>query len=206
MDDARARDEHERRAARTARAARASRARAAPALIDATAQPPMGLFLTGGGGAGKTSLGQAIGRLLTARSLPTAVIDLDALAQFGGGAPVHGELRRRNLAAVWGNYRLAGAEYVVVSGVMESTAERAAYVESLAGCAVQVVRVVTALELVERRTAGTVRGPQWDLEAALASHAVVERAALEDFAVSNDRPLPEVAREVVVRAGWIAGD
>jgi hypothetical protein len=161
------------------------------------------LLLTGGGGAGKTSLGQAIGRLLTDRSLPIAVIDLDALAQFGGGAPAHEELRRRNLAAVWANYRWAGAQYVVVSGVIESAAQRAAYAECLVGCAVQVVRVATALDVVERRTAGTVRGPEWELEAALASHERVERVALEDFVVANDRPLAEVAEEIVQRAGWI---
>ncbi|WP_432940856.1 hypothetical protein ACQPXM_32445 [Kribbella sp. CA-253562] len=164
------------------------------------------LLLTGGGGAGKTSLGQAIGRLLTDRSLPTAVIDLDALAQFGGGAPAHEDLRRRNLAAVWANYRWAGAQYVVVSGVIESAAQRAAYGQCLAGCAVQVVRVATPLELVERRTAGAVRGPEWELDAALASHERVERAGLEDFVVVNDRPLAEVAEETLVRAGWFGGN
>jgi chloramphenicol 3-O-phosphotransferase len=160
------------------------------------------LLLTGGGGAGKTSLGQAIGRLLTDRSLPTAVIDLDALAQFGGGTPAHEDLRRRNLAAVWANYRWAGAQYVVVSGVIESAAQRAAYGECLVGCTVQVVRVAAPLDWVERRTAGTTRGPEWELEEALASHERVERAALEDFVVANDRPLVEVAEEIVARAGW----
>lgn len=164
------------------------------------------LLLIGGGGAGKTSIGQAIGALMTGRSHPTAVVDLDALAQFGGGPPAHEDLRRRNLAAVWANYRAAGAQYVVVSGMVETTEQRTAYSECLAGCDVQVVRLTTPLALVERRTAGTVRGPEWELDAALASHDRVERAGLEDFAVSNDRPVAEVAREVVVRAGWIAGE
>ena len=140
---------------------------------------------------------------MTGRSHPTAVVDLDALAQFGGGAPAHEDLRRRNLAAVWANYRAAGARYVVISGMVETVEQRTAYGECLAGCDVQVVRLATPLALVERRTAGTVRGPEWELDAALASHERIERAGLEDFAVSNDRPLPEVAREIVLRAGWV---
>ncbi|GAB2595456.1 hypothetical protein [Kribbella endophytica] len=167
---------------------------------------PRALLLIGGGGAGKTSVGQAIGAAMTGRSQPTAVVDLDALAQFGGGAPAHEELRRRNLAAVWANYRSVGARYVVVSGMVETTEQRTAYGECLAGCDVQVVRLATPLAMVERRTAGTVRGPEWELGAALASHERIERAGLEHFAVGNDRPLGEVAREVVVRAGWIGED
>lgn len=31
-------------------------------------------------------------------------------------------------------------------------------------------------------------------------------ARLEDFAVVNDRPLPEVATEILVAAGWIAAE
>jgi hypothetical protein len=35
-------------------------------------------------------------------------------------------------------------------------------------------------------------------------NAVLDRVQLEDFGVINeDRPLTEVAREVLVRAGWI---
>ncbi|GAB3811186.1 hypothetical protein [Kribbella italica] len=164
------------------------------------------MLLIGGGGAGKTAVGQAIGALMTGRSHPTAVVDLDALAQFGGGPPVHEELRRRNLAAVWRNYRSIGARYVVVSGMVETAERRTAYGECLVGCDVQVVRLATPLALVERRTAGTVRGPEWELGAALASHERIERAGLEDFAISNDRPPAEVAWEVVVRAGWISSE
>ncbi|MEV6281848.1 hypothetical protein [Kribbella sp. NPDC051770] len=161
------------------------------------------LLLTGGEGAGKTSLGQAIGGLLTVRSLPVAVVDLDALAQFGGGAPVHAELRRRNLASMWANFLDLGARYVVVSGVVETAAEVTAYGEALVGCDLQVVRVVTPPALVERRTAGMVRGYGWDPANAPASYERVRQAALGDFAVSNDRSLDEAAREIVAQAGWL---
>lgn len=165
-----------------------------------------GLLIGGGGGAGKTSAGQAIGRILTERLLPTAVVDLDALSQYGpvpgNQVRFHDRLRLRNLAAVWATYRAAGARFVVVSGVIESTELRQAYGASLAGCDVQMVRLATPPELVESRTRGTVRGPDWDLRKALAEYDGLAR--IEDFAVVNDRPLPEVATEILVAAGWIA--
>lgn len=124
---------------------------------------PRALLLIGGGGASKTSVGQAIGALMTGRSHPTAVVDLDALAQFGGGAPAHEELRRRNLTAVWTNYRSVGARYVVVSGMVETAEQRTAYGECLVGCNVQVVRLATPLTLVPavRRGPCAARSGSW---------------------------------------------
>lgn len=166
------------------------------------------MLISGGGGAGKTSAGQAIGRVLTERLLPTAVIDLDALAQYGP-APAnqtgfHDRLRLRNLAAVWATYRAAGARFVVVSGGIETDELRQAYAACLTGCDVQMVRLATPPELVESRTRGITRGPNWDLRKALAEYDGMAR--LEDFAVVNDRPLPEVATEILVAAGWIAAE
>lgn len=165
-----------------------------------------GLLINGGGGAGKTATGQAIGRVLTERLLPTAVIDLDALAQYGP-APAdqrgfHDRLKVRNLAAVWATYRAAGARFVVVSGVIETSELRRAYAACLTGCDVQMVRLVTPPDLVEGRTRGTSRGPTWDLDKALAEYDGL--AHFEDFAVRNDRPLPKVAAEILEIAGWIA--
>jgi chloramphenicol 3-O-phosphotransferase len=164
-----------------------------------------GLLLTGGGGAGKTKLAQTIGGLLTRRGLPTAVIDIDWLAQFGPSSDrrVYDGLRRRNLAAVWANYRACGAQHVIVSAWLESREECAAYVDSLAGCDAQVVRIVTPLDLVERRTTGTDRGPQWNLDFALESHERAAELEVEDFTVSNDRSPTATAEEILDRAGWL---
>lgn len=71
------------------------------------------------------------------------------------------------------------------------------------GCDVQVVKLLTAPALVESRTRGTARGAEWDLQKALAEYD--DRPGIEDFAVVNDRPVPEVATEILVTAGWIDG-
>ncbi|NEA32103.1 hypothetical protein [Streptomyces sp. SID13031] len=142
-----------------------------------------GLLISGGSGAGKTVTGQAIGGILTGQLLPTAVIDLDALAQYGPPANqsgFHDRLKVRNLAAVWATYRAAGARFVVVSGVIETSELRQAYVGCLTGCDVQTVRLERARVEFD--------GP----------------AGGEDFVVVNDRPLPKVATEILQIAGWIA--
>jgi GTPase SAR1 family protein len=164
-----------------------------------------GLLLTGGGGAGKTTVAQAIGRILTSRNLPTAVVDLDALAQFGPntGSAIYDQLRSRNLAAVWTNYRDAGAQHVIVSGAIDNPTQRDLYADCLTGCDVQVARLVTTLDLVVERTTGTTRGPQWNLQNALDSHQRIADAALEDFTVTNNGEPADAAQEVLTRAGWL---
>jgi hypothetical protein len=106
------------------------------------------LLINGAGGVGKTTVGTAIAGLLTARRYPTALVDLDALSQFGpspapgppppglagGQFRFHDRLRLRNLRAVSGTYRAAGARFLVISGIIESEELRAAYTECLLGC------------------------------------------------------------------------
>jgi hypothetical protein len=141
-----------------------------------------GLVLSGGTGAGKTVTGQAIAAILTGLLLPTAVIDLDALAQYGpapaGQRGFHDRLKVRNLAAVWATYRAVGARFVIVSETVETTELRQAYVDCLTGCDVQLVRLERARVEFDGHT------------------------GIEDFAVVNDRPLPKVATEILETAGW----
>ncbi|MEV5966670.1 AAA family ATPase [Kribbella sp. NPDC051952] len=172
------------------------------------------LLLSGVGGAGKTTIAQAVAGLLTAEQHPTGVLDLDAVAQFGPkragpalhdraalpGLGFHDQLRVHNLAAVWATYRDVGARFMVVSGPVDTADERAAYTWALEGCDVRVVRLETAPEVIAERTRDT-RGPEWDLQAALA----VKHEAVQDFTVSNDREPEATAVEVLGMVGWPGG-
>ncbi|MFI6832749.1 hypothetical protein ACIBG5_36940 [Kribbella sp. NPDC050241] len=187
------------------------------------------LLLSGGGGVGKTTVAQAIARLLTADRHPTAVVDLDAVGQFGPPPPApaaaldaalhaasdavsdavsdsglrfHDRLKARNLAAVWPTYRDAGARFLIVSGHVETTELKAAYTEALADCDVRIVRVLTPPDLVAARTRLT-RGPDWDLQAALAEAAAHQ--PIEDFTVTNDGSPAETAAQILGKAGWRIG-
>ncbi|MEU4194583.1 AAA family ATPase [Kribbella sp. NPDC026611] len=151
---------------------------------------PQAILLTGGGGVGKTTIAQALAKHLTTAGHPTAVLDLDAVAQFGprpvSGSVLsfHDTLRALNLAAVWQVYAAAGAQFFVVSGPVTTAAHRTAYTEALPGCEVTVVRLVTQPELVVARTDSTQRGPMWNVQAALDD--AESHHAVEDFTVSND--------------------
>jgi chloramphenicol 3-O-phosphotransferase len=101
-----------------------------------------------------------------------------------------------------GRHRPAGARFIVVAGVVEHAALRKSYAECLAGCDVQMARLVTSAENVRERTRTGDRGPCWNLREAIEQQAELERARVEDFVVANDRPVPEVAREILIRAGW----
>jgi predicted kinase len=174
-----------------------------------------GLLLNGVSGVGKSTMADAVGRVLSSAGLVTAVVDSDGLAQFGpppasGSALRNGfydRLKCANLAAVWPNYRALGAEFIVVAtGGIESEALRDQYVSSLSDCEVQLVRLVAPTELVRARLRGRDVGATLDrhLTTLQEQEALLDSAGIDDFTVVNDvRPVSDVAREIVVRARWI---
>lgn len=88
------------------------------------------LLINGTVGAGKTSVAEALGDLLAQAGIANAVIDVDWLRRSWPeppGDPFNGAITLRNLRAVARNYREAGALRLVLAGVVESRAERAAY-------------------------------------------------------------------------------
>jgi predicted kinase len=169
------------------------------------------ILLTGAAGVGRTTVAQAAGRLLTAAGCVTAVVDTDMLAQFGppprtgpASGGFYDRLKCANLAALWATFKAAGARFVVVAAVIDSSSLRELYAESLAGCEVRLVRLTadddTVRGRLRRRDAGR------KLEVHLA--ALAERGRppttnpVEDFTVSNDRSVADVAGEILARAGW----
>ena len=171
------------------------------------------LLLIGVAGVGKSTVADAIGRILTSADSVTAVVDTDALAQFGPppdrgqrrGGSFYDNLKCLNLAAVWANFQAAGARFIIVSAGIDSAELRDRYAGSLAGCEVQTIRLVAATNTVRERLQDR------DSEARLERHlqtlaeqdARLEATAIEDFTVVNDRPATVVARDVLARLGWL---
>jgi predicted kinase len=167
-------------------------------------------LINGVSGVGKSTVADAIGRVLTSEGLTTAVIDTDALAQFGppprrDSRGFYNELKCVNLAAVWANFRAAGARFAVVSGGIDSIALRESYVRALAGCEVQVVRLVAPIETIRQRLAARDDSAAFEPHTnRLAEHlAALDAAAIEDFTVTSDRPVSEVAEDIVQLTGWL---
>lgn len=170
------------------------------------------LLLTGVAGVGKSTVAEAAGRVLTVAGCVTAVVDTDALAQFGPRPQTHtasgrfyDQLKCANLAALWANFKAVGARFVVVAAVIDSVPLRELYAESLAGCAVRLVGLTADDDIVRSRLRHRDRGPKLEqhLRALNQHRREPTTTAIADFTVTNDRAAADVATEILVRAGWI---
>jgi hypothetical protein len=119
------------------------------------------------------------------------------------GAPAG--LPQRNLAAVWKNYADAGVRRLLIAEALERPEERQGIVEAVPGCGLTVCRLRARLATMQERV--RMREPGMLQERFVARvaelEAALDRSRIEDFEVDNDgRPATDVAREVLVRAGW----
>jgi hypothetical protein len=165
-----------------------------------------GVLLTGVYGSGKSSVAAEIAYLLEQRAQSYALLDLDYLSWAGTGTDDRAAefgLMVQNLTAVAANYQRAGIRLFVLAYFVRSPGEMRAVREAL-GLPLQVVRLTVELPDIERRLAGDVTsGRPDDLREAAASIAVAEGAGVEDVAISNDRPIGVVARDVMTFLGWL---
>ena len=85
-------------------------------------------------GAGKTSVAEMVGDLLSGAGVPNAVIDLDWLRRSWpspAGDRFNVTMALRNLRSVTGNYREAGAVRIILAGVIETQSERDRHQDAL---------------------------------------------------------------------------
>jgi adenylylsulfate kinase-like enzyme len=166
------------------------------------------LLITGLYGSGKSSVAAEMAELLEARDVPYAAIDLDWLAWANvadgdGHGPIENPLLVPNLRAVVANDLAAGVRRFVLAGTVRSRREREALRDAL-DMPVRVVRLEVPLAVVEARLGGDpTSGRAADLEVARRAAADGEGEGLEDLTVDNDRPIREVAGEIVRWLGWI---
>jgi hypothetical protein len=147
-----------------------------------------------------------IAYLLEQRAEPYALLDLDYLSWGGTGADDRAAefgLMLQNLSAVAANYRRAGIRLFVLAYFVRSPDEVRS-VRDAVGLPLRVVRLEVPLPDIERRLAGDVTsGRRDDLREAAASIAAAEGAGMEDVAISTDRPVGDVARDVLTFLGWL---
>ena len=159
------------------------------------------ILLTGTVGSGKTAVMLAIGELLDAVERPYALVDLDWLAWLRPGAMTVDEVLAENLQAVAETFRRAGVERLVLACYVERRNQLEALRAALSGAELFVVRLAAPPLVIEARLRRRDTGAE--LEEHLAFAQREEPAGLEDAVVdSGDRPLEEVARDVLDAAGW----
>ncbi len=164
------------------------------------------LFLSGTVGVGKSAVLEEIHELLVRAKIPHACLDADALSMSW---PTRGDFNEvamlDNVASVWANARAAGATRLVIAGVVERRENRDAFRRAVPGAQLTVCQLVAPTEIrmsrLRQREQGA--GREWHLQRTEELQNILDQAAAHDFAVSNDqRPLREVAREVLLRAAW----
>ena len=166
------------------------------------------LVITGSMGAGKSTAMAEASDILTAHGVVHAAVDLDGLGIFHDGGRRGADIAFVNLQSLWRNFAADGIDALVVAAALETTAELDRLRAASAAERVVVCRLRAPVDVMQARV--RVREPGM-LQAQLVDRvAVLERivdaAALEDFSIVNDGvPVTMVAREMLVRAGWLAG-
>ena len=167
------------------------------------------IVVTGTVGAGKSSVAGELQHLLGHQGIPHAGVDLDTLSECWPAPPddpFNTRVMLKNLACVWSTYRQAGAQRLVLAGVLEHREELDAYRRAVPGLLPVVCRLVastpTLRQRLSRREIGS--GLAWHLARAEELAAQLEETGLEDFVVHNEsRTIQETAIEVLTRAGWL---
>jgi hypothetical protein len=166
------------------------------------------LIISGTVGVGKTSLGWAASDILIERQVRHAFIDRDALtASWPRLGRFNTELAYRNLASVWRNFSEAGAERLIVSGVIELADDLDRVRAAVDGAAIQVCWVRAPQPIREARLRGRDQGKSldWHLARTIELEMILETVQLHDFILWNeDRSMEDAATEMLHAANWIA--
>ena len=152
-------------------------------------------------------MAQEMAYLLEKQNVPYALLDLDFLgwADAGvGGRPVWPGVMLRNLAALVGNYLEIGVRFFVLASAIRDPAELEALKAELS-MPLRVVRLTVPLQEIEDRLRpDPTAGRRDDLRGAASWVAASVGVGLEDATVSNDRPIREVATDILEWLGWRA--
>ena len=158
-------------------------------------------------GSGKSAVMAEASDILTLRSVPHAAIDLDMLgfAHLPVGAG-NNDVMYRNLQAVWQNYEALGVDRLLLARAIENQAELDRCLGAIAAEDVIVCRLTASIAAMQQRVAARELGVDRNkyIERVTTLNDALDHALLENFAVTNeDKPLTEVAKEVLERAHWL---
>jgi hypothetical protein len=170
------------------------------------ADAPRGLVLCGLYGTGKSSVAEEIAVRFEHDGTPFAAIDLDWLSWFGvDDVDPHTDptVFLANLSAMIANYLDVGVRRFVMAGSLADQDDADVMLAALP-FPTAIVELRAPWDVIERRLRSSpMSGRLEDLEAARGDH---ERGGgpTPDAVVDADRPLPEIADEVLRVIGWAA--
>jgi hypothetical protein len=166
------------------------------------------LIITGTMGTGKTAVMGEASNILAQRGIVHAAIDLDALglAHLPSAARSDGVMYD-NLRSVARNYAALGVQRFLLARAIEGEAQLKLCRDIIPAANTVVCRLTASTEEAERRVEMRDVGvSQQEYVARVAKlNLILDRARLEDFALVNEnRPLTDLALELLVKARWIS--
>jgi hypothetical protein len=165
------------------------------------------VLVTGVYGSGKTSAVEEIADVLEERGVQYAALDLDWLGWFDPGIPNDDHeagwpVKLKNVDAVVGNYYDAGVRRFALAGSI-GTSGKLSQLGAALGMSMTVVRLTVPIEEIERRLSSYLTaGREDDLAVARRWAAEGWGEGIGDFVFENDRPIRDVASEILDALGW----
>jgi hypothetical protein len=162
------------------------------------------VLLTGPFGVGKSAVAAEMADALERRAVRYAMLDLDYLAWgYPGSDEDDAEFRMmlRNLEPVLANYLAVGVDRVILARTLHAPGELASY-RAVLPMPLRVVRLSVPWTEIERRLRADVTSGRADDLRRAAEQVQSSPTGAEDLVVSNDRPVQEVAGEILAWLGW----
>ncbi|MBM7787742.1 hypothetical protein [Tenggerimyces flavus] len=169
------------------------------------------LLIGGRSGVGKTTIGWEVSALLRAAAVPHAIIEGDFMGQVHpapSGDPERTQLVERNLTAVWSNFAALGYRRLIYTNTLSVLPAAGAMFERALGPDVRLIRVLltasntTAGDRLRARELGSELDD--GLRTSMARARVLEESVSADTVrvPTDDRPVPDIARDVLAATGW----
>jgi hypothetical protein len=165
--------------------------------------------VTGPIGVGKTAVLHEADSVLVAEESRHATVELEELARCWsrGIGPDRKSFVYKNLAAIWSNFEAAGADRLLLSGLVEHRSDVEAVVDAVPGAVVTIARLHAPLAVLEQRIRSREAGDavEGELDGARWWARHFEDEHPEDFVVETDaRPVRDVAQEMLRSVRWLA--
>lgn len=165
------------------------------------------LLITGTMGAGKSAVMAEASDLLALSRVEHAAIDVDALGLGYIASAPNNDAMYANLECVCRNYARLGVRRFLLARAVESRSELGRCRQAASAETVVVCRLTASAPTLKQRVKMRESGiSQAEFVARVETlNTILDRARLEHFTIVNEnRSLTKIAREMLVRAGWLA--
>lgn len=166
------------------------------------------IVISGVGGVGKTTAGWELREMLKRKHVAHALIDTDNISWCYPAAPdrFNTLLVAQNLKSIWQNYSAAGANKLVISGVLETAEQFDLWRDAIPNATFAVFELRAPEQTIRARL--LTRGDSYDFEGAAArSQELAEILKANPVSArsieTDDLSTQQVAAKILELSGWV---